>query len=184
MAPVFLAAIILLVAGYYAWKKFRKTGDAEHTLPFLAKQSLLSEPEQDLYWRLLAALPGLIVLGQVALNRVIQLERSVAKDWRWRRRLDGRSLDFVICRKDGTVVAAIELDISSHRNRSRSESAKNRILDAAGIPLLRWSANSLPSLEEIKRQIAPLLVSRALGRRLKKCRDATQVVLPDEVVQD
>lgn len=42
---------------------------------------------------------------------------------------------------------------------------------------------SLPFGEEIKHQIAPLLVSRALNRRIRKARDTTHVVLPVELIQ-
>lgn len=54
--------------------------------------------------------------------------------------------DFVICAKDSSVVAAIELDDASHNTPARAETddKKNRATAAAGIPLLRWKAKSLP----------------------------------------
>ena len=40
------------------------------------------------------------------------------------RKRNRMSLDFVVCRKDSTIVAAIELDDKSHEKDSRKEASR------------------------------------------------------------
>ena len=88
-------------------------------------RAVLSVPEQQPYFRMVDALPECVVLAQVELSRVLEPSAKV-RDSRKRfglyQRIRGRSLDFVVCLKDMTVVAAVELDDSSHdseRGRKR-----------------------------------------------------------------
>lgn len=68
--------------------------------PYRTRTTVLSEVEQVLFWKLDEALPGLIVLAQVALNRVIDVEKKAPNRQTWRNKIDQKSLDYVICRKD------------------------------------------------------------------------------------
>ena len=118
-------------------------------------RTVLSGPEQVLYFRLVKALPECVVLAQVELSRLVKPSRRI-RDSRKRfglyQRIRGRSLDYVVCLKDMTVVAAVELDDSSHdseRGRKRDR-AKNLILQSAGIPLLRWHVKTPPTADEIR----------------------------------
>jgi hypothetical protein len=49
-------------------------------------------------------------------------------------------------------VAAIELDDVTHElgNRGRADANKSHALKSAGIPLIRWSARSLPDTAAIR----------------------------------
>lgn len=62
------------------------------------------------------------------------------------------SLDFVVCHKDSTIIAAIELDDKSHENTSRKEAddKKNKALAAAEIMLVRWKTSALPDEAAIR----------------------------------
>ena len=64
----------------------------------------------------------------------------------WNNRINRMSLDFVVCHKDSTIAAAIELDDKSHDKASRKEAddKKGKALSAAGIALIRWQASALP----------------------------------------
>lgn len=66
------------------------------------------------------------------------------------------SLDFLVCLKDSTVVAAIELDDKTHERESRAEAdaKKERALSAAGIALIRWNVTALPDENTIRQALA------------------------------
>lgn len=62
------------------------------------------------------------------------------------------SADFVVCAKDSSIIAVIELDDASHarENRKVADAKKNTALRAAGIRVIRWQAKSLPDEAAIK----------------------------------
>ena len=66
-------------------------------------------PEQLLYHRLVRALPEHIVLAQVQASRVLGVKKGY-RFHEWSNRINRLSYDFVVCGKDSTVIAAIELD--------------------------------------------------------------------------
>jgi very-short-patch-repair endonuclease len=121
-----------------------KRGKDGAVWPFYSKKPL-STPEQVLYHRLVKALPDCIVLAQVQLSRFLGVSkgRNFAQ---WNNRINRLSIDFLVCLKDSTVVAAIELDDSSHERSDRKDAdlRKERAITSAGIPLLRWSVKDLP----------------------------------------
>jgi LPXTG-motif cell wall-anchored protein len=61
------------------------------------------------------------------------------------------SVDFVVVRRDTSIVAAIELDDASHdrTDRREADARKTHALNSAGIQLVRWQARSLPDLPAI-----------------------------------
>jgi very-short-patch-repair endonuclease len=65
------------------------------------------------------------------------------------------SLDFLVCKKDSTIIAAIELDDITHSRQSRIEAdtKKNKALTDAGIRLIRWQAGNLPSEITIRNEL-------------------------------
>jgi hypothetical protein len=56
------------------------------------------------------------------------------------------SYDFLVCAKDSTVLAAVELDDRTHESASRilADAKKDRATAAAGIPLIRWNVKAIP----------------------------------------
>ena len=61
-------------------------------------------------------------------------------------RISQLSLDFLILNPDTSIVAAVELDDATHgrENRRQADARKDHALKSAGVPLIRWSAKSLP----------------------------------------
>jgi hypothetical protein len=142
--PIIVAVIALLIVALLA-KKFLATGSREpKDWPFYAKKPL-TQPEQILYWRLVKALPEHIVLAQVQCSRVLGVKRGF-KSNEWNNRINRLSYDFVICKKDGSVVAAIELDDKTHESAKRAETdaKKQRATEAAGVLLVRWNVAKMP----------------------------------------
>lgn len=112
---------------------------------------LLSEPEQVLYRRLVEALPQYLVFPQVQLGQALRFKRG--RDYQGiRNRFDRLSIDFLIVRPDTSIVAAVELDDSSHRApyRQEADGRKAHALASAGIPLLRWPVGRMPNAEAIR----------------------------------
>ena len=122
--------------------------------PFYARRPL-SLPEQVLYHRLVKALPEHIVLAQVQVSRVLGVTKGF-NFHEWNNRINRLSYDFVVCTKDSTVLAAIELDDKSHETAARAEidQKKEKATSSAGIRLIRWHVKSLPDEQAIRTAFA------------------------------
>ena len=138
---IVLAVVVLVVIAFVISRRGRVGDD----WPFYPKKPL-SQPEQVLYHRLVKSLPECIVLAQVQASRILGVKRGF-NFGQWNNRINRLSLDYV-----STVVAAIELDDSSHENQRRREvdQRKEKALNSAGVPLVRWSVKALPDEGRIR----------------------------------
>ena len=149
-----LAAFIVLTAFAVISQVRRRAAEAaaddDTPWPFYSKRPL-SQPEQVLYHRLVAALPEHIVLAQVQLSRVMGVKKGFYARG-WLNRINRMSFDFVVCLKDSTVVAAIELNDRNHESPDRIEAdiKKSRAASSAGIRLVRWNVKGLPENDDIR----------------------------------
>lgn len=154
MLTLFLLAVLLLVAA--AMKSKRRGGLALAPTPQYFGKKPLTGPEQEMFRRLTQAMPECIVLAQVALSSLIGIKDG--NDRRiWFNRISQKSVDFVICLPhDFTVVAVIELDDMSHTrpHRVRADTTKDVALRIAGHPILRFKCHAMPTVEQIRLQIA------------------------------
>jgi very-short-patch-repair endonuclease len=119
--------------------------------PFSAKKPL-SRVEQVLYYRLVQTLPDLTVLAQVPMSSFLRVRKG--RTWNeWFNRISRKSVDFLVCERDFTIVMAVELDDATHDEpgREMSDKTKTRALTAAGVPLIRWRAHALPDVATIRR---------------------------------
>lgn len=150
---VALIVIGLIVSMFVILKGRRRGDDSGESWPFFAKRPL-SQPEQVLYYRLVRVLPDYMVLAQVSLSRLLGVKAGHNAQ-AWFNRINRMSADFVVCRKDSSVVAVIELDDSSHVREDRlvADRKKETALQSAGIRLLRWNVKALPDEETIKNQL-------------------------------
>jgi very-short-patch-repair endonuclease len=139
-----LALLVVIAIIFAKFKQRSSLGDGEVAWPFYAKKPL-TQPEQVLYHRLVSALPEHIVLAQVQLSRILGVKQG-NNFHEWNNRINRMSLDFVVCGKDASVIAAIELDDKSHEKASRKEAddKKDKALASAGVRLVRWQVNALP----------------------------------------
>jgi len=108
-----------------------------------------------LYHRLIRALPEHIVLAQVQVSRVLGVKKGF-NFHEWNNRINRLSYDFVVCAKDSTVLAAIELDDKSHETPAREDTdgKKDKATKAAGLRLVRWHVKSLPDDIAIRAEFA------------------------------
>lgn len=158
---IFVFAVLAAIA--FALKKKASESknwksEEQEEWPYVPRTNVLTEIEQVLYWRILEAMPGMVVLAQVGMSRVLDIPKNTPKRMSWFGKISQKSLDFVICRKDGSIVVAVELDDRSHEGRERKDSDKEKALRAAGVSLIRWNVKNLPTTEEIKQQVAKELV--------------------------
>lgn len=158
MKFVIALAIILVILGALAplLKPLLSGAANKGPWPFHAKK-LLSAPEQVLYHRLVAALPEHIVLAQVQMSRFLGVKKGTDKPRQWLNRINQKSVDFLVCGKDATVVAAIELDDKTHARPDRvaADTTKDRALTDAGVRIIRWNVKSMPDADAIKAAVNP-----------------------------
>ncbi|MHB1332549.1 MAG: DUF2726 domain-containing protein [Sulfuriferula sp.] len=146
-AFVMLAVVILIVFAVLAAMKKAKPAGGSEAWPFYQRKPL-STPEQILYFRLVKALPDHIILGQVQLSRLLGVKKgNNAQAW-----LNRMSADFVVCNKDSSIVAVIELDDATHNGekRQQADAKKDKALAAASITIHRWQAKAIPDDTQIK----------------------------------
>ncbi len=148
---LFIVAVLLLIliARVFLRALAKQRVDAGDW-PFTATRPL-SRVEQVLYYRLAQTLPDHVVLAQVPLSQFLRVRKG--STWReWHNRISQKSIDFLICDRDFTVVAGIELDDASHDSaiRSKADVTKGRALAAARVPLVRWRTTALPDAATIR----------------------------------
>jgi very-short-patch-repair endonuclease len=146
-----LLALVAIIAILALLKVKSQSNSSGHDIwPFYAKKPL-SPPEQILYFRLVEALPDYIILAQVQLSRFLGVKKGHNYQ-SWSNRINRMSADFVICKKDASIIAVIELDDSTHQKLDRqiADNKKDKALEAAAIKVVRWQTKSMPDLLEIK----------------------------------
>lgn len=151
IVAIILIALVFFILVYL--KRRGTSGTSNEPWPFYVKIPL-TEPEQILFHRLVAAMPQCIVLAQVQLSQVLGVKKgfNFAK---WDNRINRMSIDFVVCLKDSSIIAAVELDDKTHEKVSCVETdvKKAKALSAAGIELIRWHVSELPDERAIRRAL-------------------------------
>lgn len=142
-----LIAIITLI---FILKTITRKKSNEEIWPFYAKK-ILTQPEQILYFRLMQALPNNIIFAQVQLSQILGIKKGYNYQ-SWLNRINRMSVDFIICNKDSSVVAIIELDDATHslEKRKKADQKKDKALEAANVKIIRWQAKAMPNIEAIQ----------------------------------
>jgi hypothetical protein len=159
MNTLFLVVLGVVVVLLVALVVRQVRGGGRGEWPLYAKKPLTA-PEQVLYHRLVKSLPECIILAQVQVSRVLGVRKGY-NFHQWNNRINRLSLDFIVCNKDSSVIAAIELDDSSHQlpRRKEADQRKERALEAAGVPLQRWSVKALPDEGTIRAALTSMAQS-------------------------
>jgi len=150
---IIISTLVILAIFILILKK-KESSDSDDRWPYYAKKPL-TQIEQVLYHRLVSAMPEYIVLAQVQLSQILGVEKG-ANFGQWHNRINRMSIDFLVCQKDSTVIAAIELDDKTHTRQSRVESdaKKDKALRDANIKIIRWNTGNLPDEVTIQNEIA------------------------------
>jgi len=163
---VLVVAVVAALA-FIDFKVKARAGSDKGEWPYYAKK-VLSVAEKTLYFRLSIALPEHIVFSQVGLSRLLGVKKGNKNTEAWNNRISRMSADFVVCTKDASIVAVIELDGASNESEDSTDAdaKKDKALIAAGVPVIRWQTKSLPDVTAIKAAFHDARRSRAKVWRL------------------
>lgn len=129
-------------------------GDDLDVWPF-APMAFMTDSEVRFFARLQEALPEYFIFAQVQLSRLI--ECTDAEDAKfWFNRINRMSADYVIVHRDAKqVMAVIELDDWTHDrpDRRRADQKKNKAIESAGLPMIRFDGRKMPEVAQLRRQI-------------------------------
>ncbi|MFT3957334.1 MAG: DUF2726 domain-containing protein [Piscinibacter sp.] len=111
---------------------------------------VLTLPERQAYELVRKALPGKLVLAQVPLARFISVPtRHSYSDWLTR--VGRLTVDLIVCDKSSRVVAVVDVRTAGQSTRSvRRHERMTQVLEAAGIRVIHWNAEALPSASEVR----------------------------------
>lgn len=149
VALVFLALTLALVAPRRSVR-----GDELDVFP-LESSPIMTKSEELFFHTLLEALPEYHIFCQVQFSRIVRPQRSLSKKDRyfWFNRISRLSLDYVlVCKENGVVAAAIELDDWTHKRQEnkKRDIKKDKALMSANIPLIRFHVEDKPSSGKIR----------------------------------
>lgn len=144
-----LAAVLIAVARLGALKRSR-VGQGADRWPVFPKK-VLTPVEQQFYQRLVRAFPEHVVLAQVAFSQLVGVKKGENFHAIWNR-YNRLTADFVVCNRDFSIAAVIEIDDSSHDSPTRMDADRRKasICAAAGIALHRLNVNPLPNEAELR----------------------------------
>jgi hypothetical protein len=145
-----LVAATALIAAARLGLLGRGRGGPRESWPVFPKK-VLTPVEQTLYHRLVRAFPDHVVLAQVAFSQLVGVKKGENFTAIWNR-YNRLVADFVVCARDITTVAVLELDDRSHDSPQRQDADRRKaaVLAAAGIPLHRLNVNPLPNEAELR----------------------------------
>ena len=129
---------------------------------YLDKFQLLNKSELELFNRLKEATPALNVFVQVSMSQVFFMFPNRKDTFSKLGEIGRKSIDFLLCREDTSIVAAIELNGPKHEapRQAESDAKKRAALEEAGIPLMIYTPDNLPDVQTIRQTLAPLIVER------------------------
>lgn len=158
---IYTSVFVLLIAGslIYLKQRFgkkRNPFDGKTKLPYQSRK-IMTQTEMQVYAILLDALPEYMIFPQVQVSRIIETPPN-KDNYYWFNFISRMSYDFVVCRTDGTPIAAIEIDDATHEQAQRQEAdnRKNKATEAAKIAIIRWQVGATPSSKQIARMFEKL----------------------------
>ncbi len=172
MSNVSLIVTIVLVVfaalAIVVWSRRGAHAEKTSDWPFRARPRVLSSQEQQLYWRLLEALPDYVVLIDVALTRLVT-PSATTNPSPWFTRIRDRFVDFAVINPEGRLVAVVDLDRLNDDGsaRVRSDAVREKALLAASVRVLRFRSGALPDVATLARQLgpgAPTTIKPLVGR--------------------
>lgn len=146
-----------MIGIWILWLDFDGFGNS-HAMPpgeFKSK-AILTNNEIEFYNRMVSALPGYVVLAQVAMGAVIQPRTSDPKEYmRKRIHFSQKIIDFVVCEPgDLKIIAIVELDDVTHD--PEKDAKRDKMLSGAGYKLIRWHSRNKPDRAAIAKAIRKL----------------------------
>jgi hypothetical protein len=167
-----LAAVLALLITYVLMRrrpsKSRRNAPRSEALDTVADwppeaARVMTTPERKAYEITRRALPQQMVLSQVPLSRFLRVPTRHSYS-QWVSRVGCLNADLVVCDQGSRVLAVIDIRPAQQSSRARHRHERmTRVLRAAHINVLTWSEGSLPSVAEVRAQMAPLLQDSPQG---------------------
>jgi hypothetical protein len=124
---------------------------------------VMTTPERKAYEITRRALPQQMVLSQVPLSRFLRVPTRHSYS-QWVSRVGCLNADLVVCDQGSHVLAVIDIRPAQQSSRARQRHERmTRVLRAAHVNVVTWSEGSLPSVSEVRTQMAPLLQDSPQG---------------------
>lgn len=162
-----LAAIVLLVFAFFA--KQRQAQGQSRTFPYQKQPALFTPAERSFFGVLKQAVgQDFQVFGKVRVADAIAVRSGLTRQV-WRRafnQISAKHFDFVLCAPgELSVVCAIELNDSSHQNKSRQDrdAFLANVCKAACLPLITFEAQPAYSVAEVCTRIAEQIAESPKG---------------------
>ena len=118
---------------------------------------VLTIDERQAYDVLRRAFPSHLVLAQVPLSRFVRvpMRRSYTE---WLQRVGTLSADLLLCDAGSSVIAVIDVRSSTESERARRRHERmSRVLRQAGVNVVTWREGELPSVQDARAQLTPML---------------------------
>ena len=153
MDTLLIVIVVAFLGLAVATKVFKKSATTASTEKGKAaerprRKQLLTEREQAMHHRLVHALPDFVILAQVSFGALLTARAHAVRNT-----FDRKTADFVVCDKAFQVLAVIELDDASHKDKAAKDSARDTLLAGAGYRVLRYS--NVPDIDRVRLDFAP-----------------------------
>ena len=122
---------------------------------------IMTNTEVIFFKKLQDAMPEYHIFVQVQLSRIITGNSDTVSERNfWFNRICRQSVDYVIVGDDAqTTLVAIELDDWTHNNsaRQKADDKKDKALASAGIPIVRFHAERMPTTAMIRHELIQVI---------------------------
>lgn len=151
-----LLCVALFVVALLAWSSICAFTGGHFTAGPYKSKAILTKNEIEFYNRLVSALPGYVVLSQVAMSALIEPRTSDPSEYMRRRtKFAQKFIDFVICEPGNlNVIALVELDDVTHNEEKDAQ--RDAMTNSAGYTTIRWHSRRKPDREMIAKTIRQL----------------------------
>ena len=125
---------------------------------------VLTVAERQAYELLRRALPGYVVLAQVPLSRFLRVPTRNSYT-EWVQRVGLLNADLLLCDAGSRVLIVIDVRTRQETPRAQHRHARMvRVLQAAGVRVLTWYEDALPTLNEVRNTLTPLVADGSPSR--------------------
>ena len=165
MEVLFIIIIIFALAAIGVKTNNNIAKKPKREYAYTKKACAMTRHELIFYKTLLEAISGCIIIPQAHLSMFLD-HKVYGQNWnRAFSRINGKSVDFLICTNDMKPLIAIELDDNTHDrpDRQKRDIFVNSIISDANMPLLRFKACEWNS-EIIKQEVARALKESTLEK--------------------
>lgn len=121
----------------------------------LVPMPFMTHSEVKFFIRLQDAMPDCLIFAQVQLSRLVHCP-DTAEEKFWFNRISRMSADYVLVHPNGQhILAVIELDDWTHDrpDRRRADAKKDKAIQSAGLPMLRFDGRKMPTVAALRQQI-------------------------------